>query len=158
MTGLTPQAQPPMDDSPGAPPPPQPALFAVGGGVGSRRDRRATFPKIVHSVWGEGQRQSYLRLSQTLGATWSDMRAVCGRHQTCSLSKSCRSQRPIGWLWAWLNHGSEDGCVTKADHKAYVPTWEERQEARNEFMGIDGVDDWFAAEPEAPGGELEETR
>ena len=42
-----------------------------------RAPRRSPFPKIVQSVHADGK-ECYIRLSQTQGKDWKDMRGVCG--------------------------------------------------------------------------------
>lgn len=118
-----------------------------GAPDGPRRDRRAPFPKIIHSV--VGSKQSYLRLSQTVGNAWSDMRAVCGRHAACSVSRSCRIHRPVGYLWAWLD--AADACVSKEEHVAFVPDFATRRAARDVFSAIPGTEDWLQAEAQGEG-------
>lgn len=118
-----------------------------GAPDGPRRDRRAPFPKIIHSV--AGSKQSYLRLSQTVGNAWSDMRAVCGRHAVCSVSRSCRIHRPVGYLWAWLD--AADACVSKEEHVAFVPDFATRRSARDVFSAIPGTEDWLQAEAQGEG-------
>ena len=114
-------------------------------------DRRAPFPKMVHSEWpgasADKPRYSYLRLSQAYGVGWKDMRAVCAKHTECTWSISCRRSRPIGALWAWLNFSLLDECDSKEAHKMYVPLFATREWARTdvEELGVE-TDDWFEAE------------
>ena len=141
------------------PPLPPPAADPLAGpaavmAYGAHRDRRAAFPKMMHSLW-QG-RESYLRLSETFGCTWKDMRGVCKRHDTCTLSVSCRKKRPIGKIWAWLNYSLDPSCRTKEDHKGYMPSYEERCAARNEFLHLEGNEDWLEAEYGGPAGDAEE--
>ena len=117
-----------------------------------RRDRRAPFPKMVHSV--HAGKEAYLRLSTTIGASWCDMRAVCAVHAGCTLSKSCRTRRPVGHLWAWLQRAAD--FPSKADHKGCTPTFEERCAARLAFTGLEGAEEWLQAEASPNAGEGDE--
>ena len=113
-----------------------------------RRDERSSWPKVLHSVTEHGTK-NYLRLSVTRGMLHSDMRAVCTEHPgaVCSLSRSCRHQRPLGLLWWWLSKGSG---LTKQQHADLLadgpPTHAEREAARLEFESLDGVAEFLAAE------------
>ena len=99
----------------------------------------------MHSEWGKGQ--SYLRRSQIYGNSWKDMRAVCGRHAGCTFSQTCHNKRPVGLLWAWLDYGSRPEVDTKAAHKKYTPSREERVLARAAVMGFEGAAEFVDAEP-----------
>ena len=67
--------------------------------VADRNPRRPNFPRLIHS--GANGKPCYVRLSQTRGKMWKEMRAVCPRWKV-QPSKSCRAARPLGWMWAWL--------------------------------------------------------
>ena len=113
----------------------------------ARRDYRSSWPKIFHSVTPYGS-NSYLRLSQTAGMEHSDIKAVCAEHagSVCGLSRGCRNNRPIGYLWWWLAQGRG---LTKAQHSELGrvgPTFAQRHAAREAFERLDGVDDFLAAE------------
>ena len=128
---------PPVPDPP-VPDPPVPNAAA-------RRDPRSPFPKVVHSMW-QGK-ANYLRLSQTDGKSWQDMRGVCRRHgEHCSLSMSCRTRRPIGRIWAWLDYGMRPEVTTKEMHKEYEPSFEDKACARVHFEGLENVQPWIDAE------------
>ena len=136
-----PELVPPADSAP-----PMPEFEGALGGP--RRDRRAPFPKMLHRQWAG--KQSYLRLSETLGVTWKDMRAVCSKHFGCTLSKSCRTRRPVGLLWAWLE--AAENFDSKEAHKAFIPDYERRLQAREAFSLIDESKDWLDAEDGGTGG------
>ena len=108
------------------------------------RDFRSIWPKILHSQNELGQR-CFLRLSTTWGNTHQDMRAVCIHHGShCSKSRSCKFERPVGRLWAWLNAGAAIG--SKEDHAKYVPTLEDRTLARLEFENLPDTREFLDAE------------
>ena len=110
----------------------------------------------MHSVIGGGK-EHYIRLSQTLGADWQDMRGVCAVHgNDCSLSRSCRSKRPVGQVWAWLEYGAIPG-ITKQHHKTYRPDKATRHAARRRFASAyPDAGQWFEAEADPnPGSESE---
>ena len=92
------------------------------------------FPHFQHSVWAG--RPSYFRLSRTHGCDWCDLKAVCSRHPSCGRSRSCRSNRPIGELWAFLDFMHDPSCTSKAAHVAYRPSFETRVEARARFKAL----------------------
>ena len=115
----------------------------LGPRTAEPRQRRA-FPKVVHSTW-QG-RDAYLNLSEPYGASWKDMRAVCARHPNCTRSRSCRSNRPIGELWAWLNYMGDDSCLSKQDHSSYDPPLATRIAARAAFKSLPEAKLWLDAE------------
>lgn len=104
-------------------------------------DRRGQFPRIMLDK-GDHKKMCYLRLSQTRGVEHHDMRSVCG---ICTATKSltCKSNRPIGILWAWLKF---DCRGNRGHHKAEEPSPEECQLAREEVYGIPESKSWFDAE------------
>ena len=108
-----------------------------------QRDMGSPWPKILHSQ--HGRKWSYLRLSTTRGNVHQDMRGVCAQHG-CTLTRGCRQNRPIGYIWAWLNYGA-DPHVTKDMHMAYKPDYQTRMEARTAFSLAAGAEEWFASEP-----------
>ena len=80
------------------------------------------------------------------------MRADCRAHTICSKTHGCRTGRPIGELWAWLEFGSRPG-VSRDQHRVHAPAFDVRQAARLECLALEGSDEFFAAEAsEAPGG------
>ena len=107
------------------------------------------FPHYRHSEW-QG-RIAHLRLSQTRGCQWYDLKAVCARHANCGRSRSCRTNRPLGELWAWLDQMHMDTCVSKAQHCAYVPSFETRCAARAAFKALPDTGQFLAAEAVQPG-------
>eukprot|EP00971_Amphidinium_carterae_P134615 2668054-Amphidinium_carterae.1 len=74
------------------------------------------------------------------------MKAVCTRHANCGRSRSCRNNRPIGELWAFLDFMHSPQCVTKADHVSYVPSHQTRLECRGRFKSLEGVAEFLEAE------------
>ena len=107
------------------------------------------FPRILKA----DDEHSYLRLSDTVGKDWHDMRSVCGLCQK-TYSMSCRTNSPIGLLWAWL---VTYPCIGDGDaHKGYWPDFATRQEQREEFYLIEGTDPWFQAEQNNTGPYLDE--
>ena len=136
---------------PAAGPGPLPQLPRSLHSAAVRRDRRDV-PKIEIGNWKGSA--LYLNLTQTYGCSWLDMRAVCKRHETCSLSRSCRQARPLGLLVAWLQYGMLDSCRTKAQHRSYNPSHEQRVQARNWFKSLPGSEEWLSAEaPQSEGPE-----
>ena len=119
--------------------------------------RRGRWPYMIHSQHGHRDSdRSYLRLSQTAGYNWFDMRSVCRAHgPNCTRSASCRSARPVGHLWAWLEYGSQPG-ISEEQHKQFAPTFEQRQVARSEFLALAGADEWFAVEADGADWEVED--
>ena len=138
--------------------PPATSSGSSGGAAASgtfipRKDFRSFWPKIDFAINERGQR-SYLRLSTTWGKTHQDLLAVCCRHgPRCQLSKSMRSQRHIGRLWAWLQHGERPEVQTKEQHVGYDPSYQERLEGRSVFEGLAAADiaEFLASEPGGPG-------
>ena len=100
-----------------------------------RAARRPGFPQALHP-YGNG----YLRISQTRGVTHWDMRAVCFRHETCSLSRACKENsalgrpgQPIGLLWSFL---TEAHLYDSKDQHRQAVSWqafEQRRHARADF-------------------------
>ena len=91
------------------------------------------------------------------------MRAVCGAHEVCTLSRTCRASdvaskaaqgRPIGYLWALLNASNQ--CGSREEHRAFVPSFDLRWAARTEFALMPGSEDWFGAERVCRPGEADE--
>ena len=101
-------------------------------------------PHYKHSEWRG--KEAYLRVSQTIGTSWFDLKAVCSRHPQCGRSRSCRAARPLGELWAWLSFMHSESCSTKAAHCAYQPSFEARCAARAQFKGLPNVEEFLAAE------------
>ena len=123
----------------------------LSGLQGARRDRRSV-PKIVVGSWSG--RELYINVTQTYGCDWFDMRGVCHRHECCTLSRSCRRARPLGLIVAWLQRGLQASCLTKAQHRAYSPSHDERVAARAWFKTLPGADPWLTAEyPQGSGPE-----
>ena len=112
------------------------------------------FPHLLHSSWNG--RQAYLRLSDTYGCNWQDLKAVCGRHPNCGRSRSCRVNRPIGELWAWLEQMHDPGCLSKAHHCAFIPSFEQRTAARAMFKSLPSEDVRSFLAAEADGGGVDE--
>ena len=116
-----------------------------------RSKKRGKFPVIVLDK--PGLKESYIRLSDTVGKDWKDMRSICG---SCgqTKSKSCRAAKPIGLLWSWLRHD----CVgDRTAHRSFNASLEERRGARQEFFDTDGTEEWFHAEcPDGDKGFLDE--
>ena len=113
----------------------------------ARRDYRSSWPKFFHSITPYGSK-NYLRLSQTAGMEHSDLKAVCAEHagSVCGLSRSCRNNRPIGYLWWWLGQGRG---LTKEQHSELGragPTFAQRHAARQAFERLDGNDEFLAAD------------
>ena len=113
------------------------------------RDRNVDWPKVDHSLGLSGGR-NYIRLSVTFGTSHFTCRAICTAHGgvPCSLTKSCRYSRPIGRLWAWLQHGPG---MTREQHRDFAPSLEERRLARREFEALDDISDFLNAECGGPG-------
>lgn len=99
---------------------------------------------------------SYIRMSQTVGFDHHDFRAVCRVHETCTLSKSGRISRPLGFLWAWLDFAQSPECLGRATHRAFQPSYQQRMVARSELLCIEGSADFFAAERDMRDGEGDE--
>ena len=86
------------------------------------------------------------------------MKAVCGKHPGCGWSQSCRSNRPVGKLWAWLGYAHEPLCDNKAEHKAYKPPFDECKDARHVFSAMVGSNHWLEKEPFPGSGSESEPR
>ena len=97
-----------------------------------------------------------MNLSMPIGKEHHDMKGVCGAHAGCTLSRRCRTKRPIGLIWAWLLEGLESGsaghCKNKEEHEKFVPSFEQREEARSQFALHPESVAWFDAE--CPDGDL----
>lgn len=120
------------------------------------RDRNSNWPKVDHSLSVDGKR-NYLRLTVTFGTSHFTCRAICQAHGgiPCSLTKSCKRHRPIGRMWAWLKAGEG---LTREQHGDFVPSLEQRRQARREFESLDDISDFVNAECGGPGlGEPQET-
>ena len=116
------------------------------------RRPRTMWPKLHHSFAADGT-ESYLRLSQTAGCEWMDIRAVCGKHHNCTRTRSCKAARPLGELWAFLDfsqHGGAD-CATKAQHAAFQPDFATRLAARRRLASLADSAQWLDAEAIVPG-------
>ena len=110
--------------------------------------------KQLYSMRPRSNVWSYLRLSQTLGADHHDFRAVCKLHGQCQKSKTGRTARPLGSLWAWLGGASNFG--NKEDHQSFVPSYEARRGARVVVAALDGSEDFLNAErAQRPGEDVE---
>ena len=123
------------------PPPRAPVSHARPSGP--HRAWRQSFPQMVYSMSEEGRQKTYLRLSVTAGKAWCDMRGVCGLHG-CTFSRSCRSARPVGLIWAWLAEASN--CISRDAHVAFRPSLALRRSRRAEFELLDGSSEWLRAE------------
>ena len=91
---------------------------------------------------------------------WEDLRAVCWRHDSCTLSRSCgpddrqpANGRPAGTLWRFLQvaHLFTD----KYSHKEAMAEWAQwdlRKAARDELKAMDDYNiNWLMAErPKKP--------
>ena len=145
---LPPPAEDPLHDSApvraAAAPDPLPRPARTLDMSGPRRDRRQV-PKLCIGHWET--HELCINLSQTYGCSWFDMRGICKRHPNCTLSRSCRSARPIGLIVAWLQFGLTDGCHTKAIHRSFNPSHQQRIAAREWFRSLPDSAPWFAAEP-----------
>jgi hypothetical protein len=134
--------------------------------------RRAAAAPANRAQWERvdfGNSGGYLRLSQTTGNTQWDIRAVCGAHPGCTLTRGCKGGqatgasaakgRPIGLLTAFLQASGD--YATKAEHRDSVGTWgshSKRIEARRSFCSHPGAAAFLAKEratrdDEAPGSE-----
>ena len=137
---------PPPHPAPRDPAGPRPAPRRSAPVFVARRDFRSNWPKYLHSQSGRSS-NNYLRVSRTFGNEHADMRAVCSEHdgQVCSLSRSCRSGRPIGLLWWWLAQGKGK---TKEQHQwpHCIPSREDRVAARAAFEALDNIDEFVSAE------------
>ena len=129
---------PPMAPAPELPPLPPPPL----GPAGPRRERRYVFPQLLYAVCPISMRKSYVRLSQSHGATWHDMRAICGRHRDCYISRSCRAAHPLGFLWVWLGMEADSG----PEHKALGPDAELEHRARDAVSARADAGEWLDTE------------
>ena len=125
---------------PPPPPPPPPAPPAGPAAHKPKNFRRGKFPQIL-SPLGNG----YLRRSSAVGAgpdDPEDMRAVCWRHENCTISRGCGPEpgnaatgRPAGLLWAFLQyaHLYDDKTRHKEAQREWG-TWPKRLAARNDVM------------------------
>ena len=149
-----------LQQMPEEPPPPAPVIRppryfdprpdrVLGPQLGERR-ARTSWPKLHHSVAADGS-ESYLRLSQTAGCGWWDMRAVCGRHMNCSRSRSCKTARPLGELWAFLEDSLRPECRTKEQHALFRPDFATRLAARRAVAARAEARQWLQAEAHIPG-------
>ena len=107
------------------------------------RCERSEWPKMFHSVTAGGQK-CFLRLSVTHGTAHNTFRAVCAFRHICSWTLSARRARPLGALWAWLDHGAV--AATKERHKAYTPDFGVRELARGQLEALPGAADFVEAE------------
>ena len=133
-------------------PPPPPGPVPARRQRVIQKDYRSIRPNILFSQNERGQK-SYVRLSTTWGKYWSDGKAVCALHgANCRQSRSMRSGRPLGLLWAWLKFGEDPSVTSKEQHDSYQPTFEVRCEARREFEELgDAVHEFLSAESGGPG-------
>ena len=114
------------------------------GGHEPRAPRRQDCPRL--HLCDVGRSESYMRLSQMIGNTWEDIRGVCARHG-CTMSRSCRTNRPIGEVWAWLKYGCSPQCDTKQKHVDYVPDLTAKRKARKDVLAkMPESRPWFEAE------------
>ena len=72
-----------------------------------------------------------------------------------------RGGRPIGWMLAWLNYGTQDTCPDARSHMEFAKfsdffAWEERAAARADFMDAHGIEAVTMATWERPKEEAEE--
>jgi len=88
--------------------------------VEDRDPKQKAFPQLHHSWFEDNgkRKENYMRLSQPKGKPWMDIHGRCARHDH-QLSRSCRSARPIGEVWAWLTFGMRPECKTKDDHDRF---------------------------------------
>jgi hypothetical protein len=141
------------------PPPPPPALHPLQPDRAPRGQRqglgaaaRQQWDKIYHDESG-----GYLRLSLTAGKEHWDIRAVCGRHDGCTLTKRCKPGgefgataargRPLGLLWAFLQASTD--YPTKEEHRNRVGEWgthPKRAEARRLFALCPGAHEFLSKE------------
>lgn len=125
-----------------------------------RAPRRDRFPRIAHG----SHPNSFIRLSSTRGVEGHDMRAECGVHDCCTVSRTCRPSklasrpgqgRPIGMLWAWLDFANDPSCSREA-HQGFWPSLRERRRAREVFKTLPGAGPWLQAERAKRAGESSE--
>jgi hypothetical protein len=134
------------------PPPPVPPV-----GVARRARARTVdaYPRLNHPLHPGPKGDHTLRLVENPRLGVRDMKAFCGYHETCTLTRSCVDGpasfcqgRPIGFLWLWLTLAGE--CPTKLAHTAAVKTlvdlYRERVLARESFLIVPGSAAWVAAE------------
>ena len=100
----------------------------------------------------------YLRRSTAVNALtedWEDLRAVCWRHDGCTLSRGCGPDakhpaygRPAGTLWRFLQVAHL--FIDKYSHKEAMAEWAQwdlRKAARDELKGmVDWNINWQVAE------------
>jgi hypothetical protein len=100
-----------------------------------RNGKRDNFPQAKHPL-----NNGYMRVSQTIGKDFKDIRGVCWRHPVCTLSRQCKPAspvvrgRPIGLVWSFLE--SAHMYATKDQHKMAIEEWgslERRTAARTSF-------------------------
>ena len=76
-----------------------------------------------------------------------DMRAICSHRNNCQFSSTCGlGRRPVGRVWDWLDAAERPEFSTKELHRGYVPEYETRVTARDEFEMLPGCDNWLEAE------------
>ena len=142
----------PAPEPPEAPAPELPEAPAPEPPAGlPRRPRRPQFPRLQHSIHPESGKTSFIRLSQTAGREWKEMRAYCATHEDCYISRSCRVARPLGVLWAWLDAHSRPDCGSARLHKDFVPDYDDRCRARTIAEGHPDAAEWVQAEAGEPG-------
>jgi hypothetical protein len=148
----------PLVEAPVAEPPPA----GEHGGDG-RRQPAAGQPRHQRMHWDRlyyEDTESYVRLSQTRGSDYFDMRAVCGIHG-CTLSRRCKADdrnpakgRPLGLLWSFL--GLASNYATKDDHVNDIAVWgafANRSEARRLVTRVPRATEWLTKERPLKGAE-----
>ena len=92
---------------------------------------------------------AYLRLSYNPDGS-CDMRAICVKHEQCTMSRTCRAGRsaaqgrPAAFLWQWLKR--QDDFCSKGDHRNYEPSYPERRLARLELQHNPNSKPWLDSE------------
>jgi hypothetical protein len=124
-----------------------------------RGARRANFPQALHPSMA-----GYIRLSQTNGNDFYDMRAVCFWHKCCTVSRQCKANlslgrpgRPLGLLWSFLENASK--YATKEAHTAAKHSWgafDNRKRARDDFHTHAKATEYESTEVGYEGGHRDE--
>jgi hypothetical protein len=96
----------------------------------------------------------YIRLSQTRGSDFWDMRSVCHKHPGCLVSRRCKTDprtpakgRPLALLWSFL--AAADEYSTKDEHTAAIKSWgsfQRRSASRRELIADPRAKRWLECE------------
>lgn len=105
------------------------------------------YPRLYHP----SNPNSFIRLVLQPDRGLSDMKAFCGCHENCTLTRTLKpgrragQGRPSGLLWAWLGTAPNHICKTTHQREGW-PTQQQRFDARAELEAMPEAARWLAAE------------